>query len=199
MTPIAISSADSNDTELVEQSLAGDRQAFGQIVARYQSLVCALAYSATGSRSHSEDLAQDTFLAAWLNLRDLHEPSRLCSWLCGIARNVIHGDLRRLGRQPAHEAATLDTALELPSAEPLPTAQAVSNEEMAILWSEIGRLPEIYREPLILFYRDHKSVGHVAEAHAQPTCDRDRTGSAVHGRFPAGARSRSRGWPSPRC
>src|ERR1035438_3863745 len=72
MTPIAISSADSNDTELVEQSLAGDRQAFGQIVARYQSLVCALAYSATGSRSHSEDLAQDTFLAAWLNLRDLH-------------------------------------------------------------------------------------------------------------------------------
>jgi hypothetical protein len=54
--------------------------------------------------------------------------------------------------------------LELPSAEPLPTAQAVSDEEMAILWREVGRLPEIYREPLILFYRDHKSVGHVAEA-----------------------------------
>ena len=164
MTPIAISTADSNDAELVEHSLAGDRQAFGLIVARYQSLVCALAYSATGSRSHSEDLAQDTFLAAWQNLRELHEPGRLCSWLCGIARNVIHGDLRRLGRQPAHEAATLDNALELPSAEPLPTAQAVSNEEMAILWREVGRLPEIYREPLILFYRDHKSVGHVAEA-----------------------------------
>ena len=164
MTPIAISAAGSNDAELVEQSLAGDRQAFGQIVARYQSLVCALAYSATGSRSHSEDLAQETFLAAWQNLRDLHERGRLCSWLCGVARNVIHGDLRRLGRQPAHEAATLDTALELPSAEPLPTAQAVSNEEMAILWREVGRLPEIYREPLVLFYRDHKSVGHVAEA-----------------------------------
>ena len=164
MTPIAISAADCNDAELVEQSLAGDRQAFGQIVARYQSLVCALAYSATGSRSQSEDLAQETFLAAWRKLRDLREPGRLCSWLCGIARNVIHGDLRRLGRQPAHEAKTLDAALELPSAEPLPSAQAVSNEEMAILWREVGRLPEIYREPLILFYRDHKSVEHVAEA-----------------------------------
>jgi RNA polymerase sigma factor (sigma-70 family) len=163
MTPIAIS-AEINDAELVEQSLAGDRQAFGRIVGRYQSLVCALAYSATGSRSQSEDMAQETFLAAWKNLRDLHEPGRLCSWLCGIARNVVRGDLRRLGRQPVHEAETLDATAELASAEPLPTAQAVSNEEMAILWREVGGLPETYREPLILYYRDHKSAGHVAEA-----------------------------------
>lgn len=164
MTSTALSAAEQNDACLVEQSLAGDRAAFGQIVARYQSVVCALAYSATGSRSHSEDLAQETFLAAWRKLRDLREPARLCSWLCGIARHVIHGDLRRLGRQPAHAAATLDTAADLPSTEPLPTAQAVSNEEMAILWREVGRLPETYREPLILFYRDHQSVEHVAQA-----------------------------------
>ena len=164
ITPITIPATTSNDAELVEQSLAGDRQAFGRIVARYQSLVCALAYSATGSRSHSEDLAQETFLTAWRKLRDLREPGRLCAWLCGIARNVIHGDRRRLGRQPAHEAAPLDAALDLPSAEPLPSAQAVSNEEMAILWREVGRLPEIYREPLILFYREHQSVEHVAAA-----------------------------------
>jgi RNA polymerase sigma factor (sigma-70 family) len=164
IAPIAIPTTNHNDAELVEQSLAGDRQAFGRIVARYQSLVCALAYSATGSRSHSEDLAQETFLTAWRKLRDLREPGRLCAWLCGIARHVIHGDRRRLGRQPAHEAATLDAVLELPSAEPLPTAQAVSNEEMAILWREVGRLPEIYREPLILFYREHQSVEQVAAA-----------------------------------
>lgn len=164
MRPVAVSSTELSDAELVEQSLAGDRQAFGLIVDRYQALVCALAYSATGNRSHSEDLAQETFLTAWQELRDLHEPGRLCAWLCGISRNIIHGDLRRLGRQPAHEATPLDTAQGLKSAEPLPDAQAVSNEEMAILWREVGRLPEIYREPLILFYRDHKSVGHVAEA-----------------------------------
>jgi RNA polymerase sigma factor (sigma-70 family) len=164
MSTIAISAAVRNDAELVEQSLAGDRQAYGQIVDRYRALVCALAYSATGSRSRSEDLAQETFLAAWRKLRDLREPARLGSWLCGIARNVIHGDIRSLGREPAHQAATLDTALEMPSAEPLPSAQAVSNEEMAILWREVGRLPEIYREPLILYYRDHQSAERVAKA-----------------------------------
>lgn len=164
MTPIASFPATPSDAELVELSLAGDRQAFATIVARYQSLVCALAYSATGSRSHSEDLAQETFVTAWRKLRDLNDPGRLCGWLCGIARNTIHGDLRRLGRQPAHDAATLDSAVEVPSAEPLPTTQAVSNEEMAILWREVGRLPEIYREPLVLYYREHKSVEHVAAA-----------------------------------
>lgn len=158
--------AENSDAALVELSLTGDREAFGRIVARYQSLICALAYSATGSRSHSEDLAQETFLAAWRKLSDLREPARLCAWLCGIARHVIHGDLRRLGRQPAHDAAPLDSAeaFTFASAEPLPDAQAVSNEELAILWRQVGSLPETYREPLILFYRDHQSVEHVAAA-----------------------------------
>ncbi len=57
--------ATQNDAELAAATLSGNRDAFGQIVARYQSLVCALAYSATGSLSQSEDLAQETFFTAW--------------------------------------------------------------------------------------------------------------------------------------
>src|SRR5205807_100541 len=48
------------DTDLVTQSLDGDRDAFGQIVSRYQSLICSLAYSATGNLGQSQDLAQET-------------------------------------------------------------------------------------------------------------------------------------------
>jgi RNA polymerase sigma factor (sigma-70 family) len=162
-TPLSLP-ADSNDALLVERSRAGDDKAFSRIVARYQSSVCALAYSATGSRSRSEDLAQETFVTAWQNLSELREPSRLRAWLCGIARNVIHGDIRRLGRQPTHAADALDAAAPIASAEPLPTAQAGSNEEKAILWREVGRQPESYREPLVLFYREHKSVESVAAA-----------------------------------
>jgi DNA-directed RNA polymerase specialized sigma24 family protein len=58
-----------NDRELVERSLNGDRGAFGRIVERYQSLICAVTYSATGDVSRSEDLAQETFLAAWAGSR----------------------------------------------------------------------------------------------------------------------------------
>jgi DNA-directed RNA polymerase specialized sigma24 family protein len=67
---------DSSDSELVTQSLAGNRDAFGWIVARYQSLLCSLAYSATGSLNQSEDLAQETFITAWKQLAELRLASR---------------------------------------------------------------------------------------------------------------------------
>ena len=152
-----------NDTELGVGSLAGDRDAFCQIVSRYQSLVCSLAYSATGSLSQSEDLAQETFVAAWKQLAGLREPEKLRAWLCGIARNLINNWLRRQGCEPSHHAGSLEEISETRSPEPLPVEQTISNEEQAILWRSLERIPEIYREPLVLFYREHQSVEAVAQ------------------------------------
>src|ERR1017187_4090065 len=163
MTTRIMPAAANNDTELVSASLSGNRDAFGQIVARYQSLVCSLAYSATGSLSQSEDLAQETFVAAWKQLAGLREPEKLRAWLCGIARNLINNTLRRQVREPAHAAEQLEAAPESPSVEPSPTEQAISKEEEAILWRSLERIPEIYREPLVLFYREHQSVEAVAQ------------------------------------
>src|SRR5881398_2752964 len=100
----AAKTTNSSDSELVIQSLAGHRDAFGWIVARYQSLLCSVAYSATGSLSQSEDLAQETFITAWKQLAELREPEKLRAWLCGIARNLIHNSLRKQGREPVHKA-----------------------------------------------------------------------------------------------
>jgi RNA polymerase sigma factor (sigma-70 family) len=158
-----MSTATRNDAELVGESLSGNRDAFGQIVSRYQSLVCSLAYSATGSLSQSEDLAQETFVAAWKQLADLREPGKLRAWLCGITRNLIHNSLRRQGREPSYAAESLDLIHEAPAPEPLPSDYAINREEEAILWRSLERIPEIYREPLVLFYREHQSVEAVAQ------------------------------------
>ena len=158
MTPVTAS----EDAELVNASLAGDREAFGQIVSRYQSLVCSLAYSATGSLSQSEDLAQETFFAAWKHLPELREPAKLRAWLCGIARNLINNFLRAQGREPSHRAESLEAILEPPSLEPLPGEHAISREEAEILWRALERIPETYRDPLVLFYREHQSIEAVA-------------------------------------
>ncbi len=152
-----------NDTELVRATLGGDREAFGRIVGRYQTLVCSLAYSATGNLSQSEDLAQETFVAAWKSLSRLPEPENLRAWLCGIARNLINNSLRKQHREPSHAAEGIETIDEEQSLEPLPVERAISNEEQAILWRSLGQIPELYREPLILFYREHQSVESVAE------------------------------------
>jgi RNA polymerase sigma factor (sigma-70 family) len=155
--------AANNDAELVVGTLAGDRDAFGQIVSRYQSLISSLTYCATGNLGQSEDLAQETFITAWKHLVHLRERDKLRAWLCGIARNRINNFLRREGREPLHKAGLLDEVSETRSPEPLPVEYTISNEEQAILWRSLERIPEIYREPLVLFYREHQSVEAVAE------------------------------------
>jgi RNA polymerase sigma factor (sigma-70 family) len=159
----SIEMTDASDATLVAESLTGNRDAFGQIVARYQTLVCSLAYSATGNLDQSQDLAQETFLAAWKQLAGLREPHKLRSWLCGIARNLTYDSLKKEGREPSRVGESLDTLDLSPAPEPQPHDFAITQEEAAILWRSIGRIPEIYREPLILFYREHQSIETVAQ------------------------------------
>jgi RNA polymerase sigma factor (sigma-70 family) len=151
-----------SDSDLVARSLVGNSEAFGQIVSRYQSLICSLTYSATGSLGESEDLAQETFITAWKHLRHLREAPKLRAWLCGIARNRVRNFLRREGREPVRKAETIDAEHESVAHEPIPADHAISKEEASILWRSLERLPEVYRESLILFYREGESVERVA-------------------------------------
>jgi len=151
-----------SDAELVANTLAGDRDAFGLIVAKYQTLLCSLAYSRLGNLGESEDVAQDTFIVAWSHLRHLREPDKLRAWLCGILRNRTQKLLRREGREPTRNAEPIEVAQHTPGPGPLPSEETITREEEAILWRSLSNVPETYREPLILFYREHQSVASVA-------------------------------------
>jgi RNA polymerase sigma factor (sigma-70 family) len=153
-----------SDGELVAASLAGEREAFGRIVERYQRLLCSLAYSATGCLSESEDLAQEAFLDAWRQLATLREPEKLRPWLCGILRHKVSRLRRSEGREPVRQAEGLEFAEAVPSADPSSPELAMDREEQALLWTALERVPELYREPLVLYYREHRSVEHVAAA-----------------------------------
>jgi hypothetical protein len=90
----------------------------------------------------------------------LREPHRLRPWLCGIARNLARNAFRSQAREPLEQP--LETAGELPSPERPPSAQAIGREEEAIVWGALQKMPDLYREPLILFYREGCSVAAVA-------------------------------------
>ncbi len=63
--PIDLCSA--TDAELIQLCGQGDQSAYGQIVERYQSLVCSVAYNRCGDLALSEDLAQEAFILGWQN------------------------------------------------------------------------------------------------------------------------------------
>lgn len=153
-----------SDPELLEECLSGNRQAFGQVAERYQSLICAIAYSATGDLGLSEDLAQETFVTAWKRLGELRDRTKLRAWLCGIARNLINTSIRRRRRDVIAHADPLEEAYETLSLTPTPRERAITKEQEAILWRALEEIPASYREPLILYYREQRSVQRVAEA-----------------------------------
>ncbi|MBI5693619.1 MAG: sigma-70 family RNA polymerase sigma factor [Verrucomicrobia bacterium] len=153
-----------DDAGLVSSTLAGDRDAYGQIVRRYQSLICAITYSGTGNLAQSRDLAQETFVTGWRRLRELRDPASVRAWLCGIARNLVSHSHRQAAREPAAIGESLDPTHPLATGENSPSDETIRQEEEALLWRALGGLPETYREPLVLYYREHHSIAQVARA-----------------------------------
>jgi RNA polymerase sigma factor (sigma-70 family) len=152
-----LSLAEDDDLDLLARCLRGEREAFNGLVTRYQGLVCAQAYSICGDFSRSEDVAQEAFVAAWRQLPTLRDHGRFRAWLCGIARHLaLAVAARRRREQPPEPAATEQTSPETPH------DTLVTREEEAIVWHTLEKLPEAYREVLVLFYREHQSVFQVA-------------------------------------
>lgn len=154
----------SEEQNLVRASLAGDCRAFERLVEKYQSLICAITFSATGRVDASEELAQETFLQAWKNLFQLKDIDKFRSWLCSIARNLIQTHYRQ---KHANKVAVCDTdTLELLAAQACPSSAeiAIGREEEMILSHALMQLPEEYREPLVLYYRQHQSTKEVAQS-----------------------------------
>jgi RNA polymerase sigma-70 factor (ECF subfamily) len=90
------------DAELVAQTLAENREAFGQLYDRYARVVRAVVAGVSGDWPAADDMVQDCFLRAYRKLADLREPSRFGPWLVGIARHVGR-ERRRSLRRDRHE------------------------------------------------------------------------------------------------
>ena len=150
-----------DDLELLEAAKRGERDAFAALIERYQGMVCAVSYSRTGNRALSEDVAQETFVAAWRQLGRLREPGQLRAWLCGIARNLAIKAMRRTARE-----TSLDVAHERPvvgeGANPFDAVAEAEAEQ--VVTAALARMPATYRDVLVLYYCDGRSVRDVAAA-----------------------------------
>ena len=149
-----------SDAQLIDACLDGDQEAFAQIVSRYQVLVCSIAFSFVRDVALGEDVGQEAFLIAWKKLGNLQDRSRLKPWLGQIARNCARASLRGKSIPEAtHEAPE---SLSRPTDSPEQTA--MDREEQQLVSQTLEQLPEQFREPLVLFYRQDQSVSEVANS-----------------------------------
>jgi RNA polymerase sigma factor (sigma-70 family) len=146
------------EMKLLKAAMDGNTAAFEQIVQKYQSLVCAITFSGTGRVDISEELAQETFLSAWKNLRQLKELSGFRPWLCTIARNMLNSYYRKKKTIPLDPADIADLSDQTQN----PSDNLISQEENAMLQQALMQIPAEYREPMVMYYRQEKSTKEVA-------------------------------------
>jgi len=138
----------------------GEKGAFVEIVSRYQGTVTGVTLAILHDFAASEDAAQEAFVKAWQKLSQLERPEKLRPWLSQIARTTALMHLRK-----HHPGEPLDSVSELAVDRQSHPDELVANaEERAVVLSALEALPENYRLPLVLFYREEKSVRAVAEA-----------------------------------
>ena len=83
-----------SDAEAIAATLGGAHERYGELVTRYKSLVTTYCYSRVNQRELAEDLAQETFVRAFIALSHLKKPAAFSAWLLSIAHNVCIDHLR---------------------------------------------------------------------------------------------------------
>jgi RNA polymerase sigma-70 factor (ECF subfamily) len=144
----AIDYEDISDEKLVALTLGGDADAFGEITRRYSGAVLNAAERVVKDRYTAEDVAQDTFLAAFLGLRSLQLEERVGAWLCGIARRRA---LRVFSRTRVFDDVD-DYADTLKDSSQSPEEILIAAETREALHIALRRLSDKNRSVTELFY-----------------------------------------------
>lgn len=146
------------DAALVGLAAAGGKEAFGELIKRYQDAVFGLAYSHTASFADAEDIAQEVFLAAWEALGKLRDGSRFGPWLHGITLNKVRMHLRARKRDlRRREKHALMQRPGMAERSPEPEHRAAD-----ALTRELGRLSPARRVTATLYYIDGYSYKQVS-------------------------------------
>lgn len=152
-----------NDAELVEAARAGDRDAFGELVGRYQDRLFNTMLRIAGTREDAADATQDAFVQAYLKLDSFRGDAQFFTWLYRIAMNVALTRRRR-----ARPMASIDAAKEGVGEEPMdggeaPGERMLADERAEQVHSALAELGDQHRKILVLREMEGCSYEAIAE------------------------------------
>ncbi|MCA9079207.1 MAG: sigma-70 family RNA polymerase sigma factor [Planctomycetaceae bacterium] len=142
-----------DDGRLIERTLAGETNAFGELVRKYQDRLFGTLSQLLGSPHDARDVAQDAFLAAYEKLATFRREASFYSWLFRIAYNAA-ATHRRKNRRNRH--ASIEARRDISGAEPLdqrdetPSTHMEIAEDQKLVQQALDQLAPDFREILIL-------------------------------------------------
>ena len=155
-----------SDGELVRQTLAGQAQAYEELVRRWAGRVTALCHGKLGRADTAEDMAQEALLRGYRSLGSLAEPEKFGAWLCGIAVRACLDWLKAKERRqiPFSVLGADRNPEQFMSGRPESDGCALERaEELQRLMAEVEALPEDYREVVMLYYYEDVTYRELAQ------------------------------------
>ena len=146
------------DLHLVQQALAGEQEAFGRLVERYQKLVASIAWRYGTRRDEIEDVVSEVFVKAYKNLHRFRPENPFSTWLYRLAANHVidHG---RRGRK---ERGRSEMPQQLADTSPTPGERLERRELKRLIRAALEQLPAHYRDVLFLVYIEGLKIDEAA-------------------------------------
>ncbi len=140
-----------DDTQLIDETLAGHSAAFGQLVRKYQDRLYNTVVHVAGNAEDARDIVQDAFVQAFVKLDTFRGKSAFYTWLYRIAFNVAATHLRRKRSTVSVEQAREGGGLEpMANDDNDPTARLEQKERQRQVREAIAQLDEEHRAVIVL-------------------------------------------------
>ena len=140
---------------------SGDHRAFAEFIDKYKETVFLCCRKMGLSEDEAEDVASETFLAAYKGLRRYAGRAELSTWLWSIAYRKAVSFLRKNRRGRQIEADPDGQTTDGNHHGPEAVLQGKETEKT--VWAAVDRLPRLWAVAVILFYREQKSVVDIAK------------------------------------
>ncbi|UCH35961.1 MAG: sigma-70 family RNA polymerase sigma factor [Armatimonadota bacterium] len=149
--------ADIADGEIVRRCLAGERDAFAELVQRHQRVVYGVAVRMLGKRDQAEDAAQEAFVRAYSRLSTFRGDCAVRVWLIRIVTRLCLDLLRARRRRP-------EVFLDDHGGDPTDSGWESGVAERHAIARAIAELPPHYRAAIILRHLQHMPYSDMARA-----------------------------------
>jgi RNA polymerase sigma-70 factor, ECF subfamily len=146
------------DLDLITRTEAGDREAFDELVLKYQKPLYSLLYRMVSNHDDASDVLQKTFVKAFTCLGSFERRASFKTWLYQIAINLAKNVYRDRARV---EYVHIDSVIIRRNPRTLETL--IQNENRTLVREALGGLPEKQRLTLMLRVQEGKKFEEIAE------------------------------------
>jgi len=150
-----------SDQELVQDVRSGKREAFTELMRRHQERVYWVARRIVGNHEDADDIAQETFIKAYIGLGEFRGDSSFFTWLYRIAVNLSFNAVRK--RQVLNYLRDSELLRKVLPLEEDPEKLLETREMMSRLEKAVSLLPEKQRSVFILRYYEEMAYDEIAQ------------------------------------